>query len=94
MANSHFDAPSKLLIQSLGCKTIEELINREVNLTVFKCLNSIAPKYLCNVFTKDTVNATRSLRYTNTDVRLLLKSSANGQNFFIQRSKMLEWAFN
>ena len=39
VTNSHFDAPSKPLIQSLDWKTIEELINRQVNLTVFKCLN-------------------------------------------------------
>ena len=80
--NNYFDAPSKPLIQSLGLKTIEELINRQVNLTVFKRLNSIAPKHLCDIFTKNTVNATRSLRYTNTDLRLPLKSSANGQKCF------------
>ena len=35
VTNSHFDAPSNPLIQSLGWKTIEELINRQVHLTVF-----------------------------------------------------------
>ena len=84
--NSHFDAPSKPLIQSLGWKTIEELINKQVNLTVFKYLNSIAPKYLCGTFTKNTVSATRSLRNTNTDLRLPLNSSANGQKCFSFRS--------
>ena len=82
VTNSQFDAPSKPLIQSLGWKTIQELINRQVNLTVFKCLNSIAPKYLCDIFTKDTVNATRSLRNTNTDLSLPLRRSANGQKCF------------
>ena len=82
VTNSHFDAPSKPLIQSLGWKTIEELINRQVNLTVFKCLNSISPKYPCDIFTRNTVNATRSLRKTNTDLRLPLKSSGNGQKRF------------
>ena len=82
VTNSPFDASSKPLIQSLGWKTIEELIDRQVNLTVFKCLNSTAPKYLCDIFTKNTVYATRSLRNTNTDLRLPLKSSANGQKCF------------
>ena len=82
VTNSHFDSPSKPLIQSLGWKANEELINRQVNLTIFKCLNSIASKYLCNIFTKNTVNATRSLRNTNTDLRLPLKSSPNGQKCF------------
>ena len=82
MTNSPFDSPSKPLIQSLGWKTIEQLINRQVNQTVFKCLNNIAPKYLCDIFIKNTVNATRSLRNTNTDLRLPLRSSASGQKCF------------
>ena len=82
VTNSQFDAPSKPLIQSLGWKTIQELINRQVNLAVLKCLKSIAPKYLCDIFTKNTVNATRSIQNTNTDLRLPLRSSANGQKCF------------
>ena len=76
MTNSPFDAPSKPLIQSLGWKTIDQLINRQVNLTAFKCLNNIAPKFPCDIFTKNTVNA------TNTDLRLPLRSSADGQKCF------------
>ena len=82
VTNSQIDVPSKPLIQSLDWKTIQELINRQVNLTVFKCLNSIAPKYLCNVFAENTVNATSSLRKTKTDLRLHLRYSANGQECF------------
>ena len=85
VANSQFDAPSKPLIQSLGWKTIQVLINRQVSLTVLKFLNSIAPKRLCDIFTKNTVNATRSLRNTTTGLRLPLKSSGDGQNCFLFR---------
>ena len=91
--NSHFDAPNKPLIQSLGWKAIEELINRQVNLPVFKCLNSIAPKCICDIFTKNTVNATRSLRTKNTDLRLLLNSSANGQTCFSFEVRNIGMAF-
>ena len=70
------------LIHSFGRKTIEELINRQANLTVFKSLNSIAPKYLYDILTENSVNATRSLQNTNTDLRLPSRSSANGQKFF------------
>ena len=80
VSNSHFDAPSKSLIQSLGWKTIQELINGQVNMTVFKCFNSIAPKYLCCLFTKNTVNAT--LRNTSTALKLTFRSSAKGQKCF------------
>ena len=46
-------------------------------------LNSIAPKHLCDIFTKkSTVNATHNLRNTDTDLRLPLRSSAKGQKCF------------
>ena len=66
LTNSHFAAPSKPQIQSLGWKAIEHLLNREVNLTVFKCLSRIAPKYLSGIFTENAF-AAPSLRNTNTD---------------------------
>ena len=43
MANSNFDTPSKSLIHSLGWKTIEQLINRQVNLMV---LHTSIPLFL------------------------------------------------
>ena len=82
VTNSHFDAQSKLSVQSLDWKTIEQLIKRKVNLTVFKCLNGVAPKYLSDIFTKIADDGTHSLRDTNADLRLALKSSANGQKCF------------
>lgn len=82
VTNSQFDAPSKPLIQSLGWHTIKELIDRQTKLMVFKCINDLAPTYLCNLFTKKADCTERSLRNTNTDLRLPLKSSANGQKCF------------
>ena len=82
VTNSNFDAPSKPLIHILGWKTIEQLINRQVYITVFKCLHGIAPEYLSDIFTKNAVNAIHSLRDTSTDLRLPLKRSANGQKCF------------
>ena len=35
VTNSHYDAPSNPLLESLGWKIIEQLINRQINLTVF-----------------------------------------------------------
>ena len=49
---------------------------------VFKSLNDLAPQYLCNLFTKNSVCSSRSLRNTETDLRLPKKSSPNGQNYF------------
>ena len=84
VTNSHFDAPSKPLIQSLGWKTIEEIINRQVNLTVlfFFLLKQHCSQIPLRYFYKNTVNAIHSLRITNTALRLPLKSSASGQKCF------------
>ena len=46
ITNSRFDAPSRPLIQELGWKTIEELINGETKTMVFKSLHNLAPEYL------------------------------------------------
>ena len=53
--NSYVDAPRRPLIQSLGWKTIEQLINRQVNLTACKYLKGIASKCLSNIFTKNAL---------------------------------------
>ena len=82
LTNSQFDAPSKPLIQSLGWQTIGQLIDRQSKLTVFKCLNDLAPRYLSEVFTKNVDCASRNLRNTSTDLRLPLESSSTEKNAF------------
>ena len=82
ITNSSFDTPSRPLIAELGWKTIEELIGYETKTMVFKSLDDMAPQYLCNLFTKNSVCSSRSLRNTETDLRLPKKSSANGQTCF------------
>ena len=82
ITNISFDTPSRSLIAELGWKTIEELIGYETKTMVFKSLNDLAPQYLCNLFTKNSVCSSRSLRNIETDLRLSKKSSANGQKCF------------
>ena len=79
ITNSSFDTPSRPLITELGWKTVEELIGNESKIMVFKSLNDLAPQYLCNLFTKNSACSSRSLRNTETDLRLPKKRSANGQ---------------
>ena len=78
ITNSNFDTPSRPLIAELGWKTIEELTGNETKTMVFKSLNDLAPQYLCNLFTDNSACSSRSLRKTETDLRLPKKSSANG----------------
>ena len=82
LTNREFDAPSKPLIESLGWQTIGQLIDRQSKLTVFKCLNDLAPRNLSELFTKNVECASRNLRNTSTDLRLPLKSSSTGQKCF------------
>ena len=87
--NSSFDTPSRPLITELGWKTIDELIDNETKAMVFKSLSDLAPQYLCNLFTKISACSSRSLRNTETDLRLPKKRSANGQKCFSFRGAKL-----
>ena len=89
ITNSSFDTPSRPLIAELGWQTIEELIGSESKTMVFKALNDLAPQYLCNLFTKNSACSSRSLRNTETDLRLPKKNSANGQKCFSFRGVKL-----
>ena len=77
--NSSFDTPSRPLITELGLKTVDDLIDNETKTMVFKSLSDLAPQYLCNLFTKNSACSSRSLRNTETDLRLPKKRSANGR---------------
>ena len=85
ITNSSFDTPTRPLIVELGWQTIEELIDNESKIMVFKSLNDLAPQYLCNLFTKNSACSSHDLRNTETDLRLPKKKSANGQKCFSYR---------
>ena len=89
LTNSSFDAPSRPLIQELGWKTIEELINGETKTMVFKSLHDLAPEYLRSLFTRNSQCSVHALRNTVTDLKLPRKNSANGQKCFSYRGAKL-----
>ena len=82
LTKSQFDAPSKPLNKSLGWQTIEELIDRQSKLTVFKGLNDLAPKLLSETFIKIAECTSRNLWNTTTDLRLPPKNFSTGQKCF------------
>ena len=71
------------MIGSLGWKTIRELADEESRSVVYKSLNGLAPQYMRNLFTRDSTSNSRSLQNTAADLRLLKKTSANGQKCFL-----------
>ena len=89
ITNSSFDAPGGPLIEEMGWKTIDELITCESKTMVFKSLNQLAPEYLCDLFTRNSLCSSCSLRNTGTDLRLSRKRSSNGQRCFSYRGTKL-----
>ena len=89
VTNSSFDTPSNQLIEKLGWKTINELIDIESKTMVFKTLNELAPPYLCSLFRKNSQSTSYRLRNTSTDLRLPKKGTENGKKCFSFRGMKL-----
>ena len=82
VTNSSFDAAIKPMFESLGWKTIKQLINTQSKIVTFKSLRNFAPRYLCELFNKNSSCSSRNLHNTNTDVRLPKKNTTQGQKAF------------
>ena len=89
VTNSGFDIPCNQLIEKLGWKTINELIDIESKTMVFKRLNELAPPYLCRLFRKNSQSTSYRLRNTYTDLRLPKKGTENGKKCFSFRGVKL-----
>ena len=89
VTNSPYDASAAPLIQNLGWPTISNLIRKETATLTYKSLNSLAPAYMRKLFTKYSDDSERSLRSTETDLRLPLLKTANGQKAFSYRGAKL-----
>ena len=49
---------------------------------VYKSINNEAPPYMSEMLTRNSQDATRQLRNTNTDLRLPRKRTCNGQKSY------------
>ena len=86
VTNSCYHASSLPLIGSLGWLTITEMIEFETATTVCKSLHGLAPEYMRQMFTKLFENTSRSLRNTNTDLRIpRFFATSYGQRSFSYR---------
>ena len=85
LTNSHYDADARPLLNTLGLKTIQDLIDTEINTTVFKVLNSLAPVYLSDLFIRNSESHLQALRNTKTDLQVPKKTTNNGQKCFPYR---------
>ena len=82
VTSSSIDAPSRPRIKELGWKTSDELVSNESKVMVCKSQHQLASKYLCIMFIKNSNLCSRNFRNTETDFRLPIKKSANGQKSF------------
>ena len=89
VTNSSYDAPADALIQKLKWPTIAEIIKRETASIVFKSINGLAPTYLSNIFSKNSSRDTVKLRNSETDLRVPLMKTTNGQKSFSYRGAHL-----
>ena len=68
VTGSSYDAPSKPLIKTLGWQTIEELIQNDTQIMVFKSVQGLAPQYLSDLFVANSTISSYNLRRTATDL--------------------------
>ena len=89
ITSSSYDAPSKMLIKQLGWRTIEEIIQYESRVMVYKSVNGLAPQYLQDIFTRNSENPSYELRSTATDLHIPKRNTASGQKGFSFRGSKL-----
>ena len=81
-----YDALSMPLIRSLGWETIDNLINHEVKAIAFKSVDNLAPQYMINLFTGNSLSSSHNLRNIDSDVQMPKKEKTpNGQKCFSYR---------
>ena len=88
LTNSSFGTPSRLLIDMLGFKAIEQLIADESKIMVFKSFHDLAPPYLCDLFTRNSNSSSYALRNTVSDLKLPKKSCNEQRCFSYHAAKM------
>ena len=89
VTKSSFDNPSNQLIENLGWKTINELINIESKTIVLESLTEFAPPYLRSLLWKNSQSTSHRLRNTSTDIRLPQQRKENCKKSFSFRGTRL-----
>ena len=87
--NSPYDASDAALLQNLGWPSIKDLIRKETATLTFKALNSLAPQYLGELFSKCSEGSDRILRSTEINLQIPLPRTSTGQKVFSYRGAKL-----
>ena len=92
VTSSPYDASASPIIQNLGwstIRTISNLVRKETATLTYKSLNSRAPDYLRKLFAKCSDDRERFLRSSETDLKIPLLKTINGQKAFSFRGAKL-----
>ena len=89
VTGSPYDASAAPIIQNLGWSTISNLVRKETATLTYKSLNSLAPDYLRKLFAKCSDDRERFLRSSETDLKIPLLKTINGQKAFSYRGAKL-----
>ena len=87
--SSQYNASAAPIIQNLGWLTISNLVRKETATLTYKSLNLLAPDYLRKLFEKCSDDRERFLRSSETDLKIRLLKTINGQKAFSYRSPKL-----
>ena len=89
VTNTSYDASASPLLSKSEWSSIDEIIKEETTNMVCKSMNNLAPKYLCNLFTKNSSRDIISLRSSETDLYVPFMNIMNGQESFSYRGAHL-----
>ena len=89
VTNSPFNASAAPLLQRLGWLSVQKMISKETGFLVYKSFNSLAPKYLSDLFVRLSGINPRELRNSKTDLAILMLRTSNGQKSFAYRGASL-----
>ena len=89
VTSSPNDASAAPIIQNLGWLTISYLVRKETATLTYKSLNLLAPDYLRKLFEKCSDDKERFLRSSETDLKIPLLKTMNGQKAFSYRGPKL-----
>ena len=83
--NNSYDASASPLLSKLGWPSIDEIMKGETTSVVYRSINNLAPKYLCNLFTKNSSRDIVTLRNSEFDLYVPFMNTKNGQKSFSYR---------
>ena len=85
----HMQVKIKLKTEKLYWPTISKIIKRETTTMAYKSLNGLVQMYLSNIFSRNSTRDTVYLKNFESDLRVPLFKTANGQKSFVYRGAHL-----